>query len=73
MNRIFMTESLCERFSEINKLLKSILITEEMVKKMPYVPMVELRNQLEVELAGIQPLLPPLEKAIQERLHYGEA
>jgi hypothetical protein len=73
MNRIFMTESLCERFSDINKLLKSILITEEMVKQMPHVPMVELRNQLEVDLTKIQPLFPPLEKAIQERLHYGEA
>lgn len=73
MNRIFMTESLCERFSDINKLLKSILIAEEMAKKMPHVPMVEVRKQLEVDLAAIQPLLPPLEKAIQERLHYREA
>lgn len=68
-----MTESLCERFSEINKLLRSILIAEEMAKKMPHVPMVEVHKQLEVDLAAVQPLLPPLEKAIQERLHYEEA
>jgi hypothetical protein len=73
MNRIFMTQLICERFIEINKLLKSILIAEEMVKQMPHIPMVEVREQLELDLTKIQPLLPPLENAIQERLHYGDA
>jgi hypothetical protein len=68
-----MTQLICERFIEINKLLKSILIAEEMVKQMPHIPMVEVREQLELDLTKIQPLLPPLENAIQERLHYGDA
>jgi len=72
-NRIFMTKTLCEQFNEINRLMRSILIAEEMVKQMPHVQLVEVRKQLEIDLTKIQPLLPPLEEAIQERLHYGEA
>jgi len=73
MNRIFMNESLCKSFNEINALLKSIIITQEIVNQMPHLPAVELRQQLEIDLAKIEPLLPPLESAIQERLHYSEA
>jgi hypothetical protein len=68
-----MTQNLCDRFSEINRLLRSILITETMIKQMPHIPMIELKNQLEIDLTKIEPLLFPLEKAIQDRLHYEEA
>lgn len=73
MNQIFMTEDLWKQFTQINKLLKSVLIVEEIVAQNPHIPAVEIRKQREEDFRQIQPLFPPLGEAIQRRLHYEEA
>jgi hypothetical protein len=70
LNRIFMTNDLQHKFSEIDKLLMSVLIAAEITHQ---TPSAQLHQKLGEDFTKIEPLLAPLEKAIQERLRYEEA
>lgn len=70
MNRIFMTADLQQQFGEIDKLINSALIALECDRETPGSG---LLGRAREELAKIEPLLGPLETAIQKRLHYAEA
>lgn len=70
MNRIFMTESLLKQFMEIDGLISSVLTTLEIDRETPGSGLLARARE---DLAKIQPLLVPLETAIQKRLHYDEA
>jgi phosphoglycerate-specific signal transduction histidine kinase len=65
-----MTGDLQQKFSEIDQLLMSVLIASEITHQ---TPSPQLRQKLAEDFTKIQPLLAPLEKAIQERLRYEEA
>ena len=70
MNRIFMTEDLRKQFTEIDNLIISVLTAQEIDRQMPGGGLLARASD---DLAKIQPLLGPLEAAIQRRLHYDEA
>ena len=70
MNRIFMTDSLRQKFGEIDVLLNSVLSSLELDQQ---IPSPTLKTQLSADLAKIQFLLVPLEKAIQDRLRFEDA
>ncbi len=70
LNRIFMTNDLRSQFGAIDKLLNSALIALEIDRQTPGSGLLGTARD---EIGKIDPLLEPLEKAIQNRLHYQEA
>jgi hypothetical protein len=70
MNRIFMTGSLRQQFTEVDGLISSVLIALEVDRQTPGSG---LRARIGEDLKKIAPLLDPLETAIQRRLQYDEA
>jgi hypothetical protein len=70
LNSVFMTESLRQQFSEINRALAELIISEEVAHGQGY--SAELQKSISDNLAKISDVFGKIEPAVKKRLGYEE-